>query len=87
MKTLLDLYQEGYIDYLVKVGIISPTITSYIQFYLEFNECRETGRTYRDSVKMLAQKHGVSETTVKKGIRFIQDAVGNQKVTLEESHS
>ena len=81
----MDLYHEGYLDHLVKFGIVSPSIPSYIRIYLEFNECRGTGETYRNSVKRLAQRNRISETTIKKAIRLIQNVMGNQKVTHDKS--
>ncbi len=82
MTTLMDLYYEGVIDYLVKTGVMSPTILSYIQYFLEFNQLKIEGNTYRESVRVLAYRHHVSETTIKKGIRIVHTAQGSQKPTL-----
>lgn len=84
MMTVLDLYNKGIIDYLVKSGIVSSTMLSYIEYFEQYTQHRHEGRTYRGAIGLLASEYGVSETTIKKGIRIIQAAQSNQIVTLKK---
>jgi len=83
MTTLMELYNKGVMDYLVKTRIVSPTILSYIQYYEDFNQLKLEGRTYRESVRVLACRHHVSETTIKKGIRIVTAAERRESVALQ----
>lgn len=74
MITVIDLYNNGIIAYLVKNGIVSSTMISYIEYFERYEEYRREGRTYRGSIRQVAMEYSVSETTVKKGIRIIQAA-------------
>ena len=74
MITVIDLYNNGIIAYLVKNGIVSSTMISYIEYFERYEEYRREGRTYRGSIGQVAMEYSVSETTVKKGIRIIQAA-------------
>ena len=82
MTTLMELYHNGTIDYLVRTRVVSTTILSYIQYYEDFMDLKVQGKTYRESVRILAGQHHVSETTIKKGIRIVTAAQRQQKVTL-----
>ena len=74
MTTLLELYHNGTLDYLVRTRVVSTTILSYIQYYEDFQELKREGKTYRESVRLLSIQHHVSETTIKKGIRIVTAA-------------
>lgn len=74
MTTLLELYHNGTLDYLVRTRVVSTTILSYIQYYEDFQGLKREGRTYRESVRLLSLQHHVSETTIKKGIRIVTAA-------------
>lgn len=80
--TLMDLYYDGVMDYLVRTRIVSPTILSYIHYYKEYHQLKCEGRTYRECVRLLSERNRVSETTIKKGIRIVHAAQAQQKVTL-----
>lgn len=84
MITIIDLYNKGIIDYLVKTRIVSSTMVSYIEYFERYTQHRHEGRTYRVAIGLLAGEYGVSETTIKKGIRTIQAAQSNQIVTLKK---
>lgn len=74
MTSLMELYHNGTIDYLVRTRIVSTTILSYIQYYEDFMDLKMQGKTYRESVRLLSNQHHVSETTIKKGIRIVTSA-------------
>ncbi len=85
MTTLMDLYYDGVMDYLIRTRIVSPTILSYIQYYEGYNRLKCEGKNYRESVRLLSERHRVSETTIKKGIRVVHAAQAQQKVALQVS--
>ena len=72
---IIELHEKGVIDYLNKKKIISGSILFYIQYFLKFRILREQGKTYRESVRVLSEEYKVSETTIKKGIRLIQNSL------------
>ncbi len=72
---IIELHEKGVIDYLNKKKIISGSILYYIQYFLKFRILREQGKTYRESVRVLSEEYKVSETTIKKGIRLIQNSL------------
>ena len=74
MLSLMELYHNGTIEYLVRTRVVSTTILSYIQYYEDFMELKMAGKTYRESVRLLSAQHQVSETTIKKGIRIVTAA-------------
>jgi tryptophan 2,3-dioxygenase len=74
MTTLMDLYHNGLVDYLVRSRVVSTTILSYIHYYEDFNLLKMQGKTYREAVRLLSIQHHVSETTIKKGIRIVTAA-------------
>lgn len=77
MKALIELYNEGVIDYLVSIGVVSTTILSYMHYYHDYIQLKDEGRTYRESVAILSQRYNVSDTTIKKGIRKVLKAQRN----------
>jgi hypothetical protein len=79
MTSLMELYHNGTIDYLVRTRVVSTTILSYIHYYEDFMELKMEGKTYRESVRLLSLQNHVSETTIKKGIRIVTAA--QRKVT------
>jgi len=74
MTSLMELYHNGTIEYLVRTRVVSTTILSYIQYFEDFTELKMQGKTYRESVRLLSAQHQVSETTIKKGIRIVTAA-------------
>lgn len=74
MISLMDLHNNGTIDYLVRTRVVSTTILSYIHYFEDFTELKLQGKTYREAVRMLSGQHHVSETTIKKGIRIVTAA-------------
>ena len=74
MKTLIQLHQEGVINYLVRTGVVSATVLAYLQYHDEFERLRNGGHTYREAVRQLSEEHRVSATTIKKGIRIVTAA-------------
>lgn len=74
MTSLMELYHNGTIEYLVRTRVVSTTILSYIQYFEDFTELKMQGKTYRESVRLLSAQHHVSETTIKKGIRIVTAA-------------
>ena len=72
---IIELHEKGVIDYLNKKKIISGSILFYIQYFLKFRILREQGKTYRESVRVLSEEYKVSETTINKGIRLIQNSL------------
>lgn len=74
MTSLMELYHNGTIDYLVRTRVVSTTILSYIHYYEDFMSLKMQGKTYRESVRLLSGQHHVSETTIKKGIRIVTAA-------------
>ena len=79
MTTLLELYENGVISYLVKNRIVSTTMLAYIEYFKEYSNHRKEGMSYRGAVRTLSVKHGVSETTIKKGIRIVKAAEADQQ--------
>jgi hypothetical protein len=71
--TIIDLHEQGIISYLHKKGIVSASILSYITYYIKFQSHRNSGKSYRDAVRLLSAEFKVSETTIKKGIKLIQE--------------
>lgn len=71
--SILDLYQSGIIGYLHKKGLLSGSTLTYVEYYFRFRQERSKGAGYRESVRKLSREFGVSETTIKKAVRVIQD--------------
>lgn len=72
--SVLELYRQGIIRYLNKRGLLSNSILTYVEYYQRYRQERTNGAGYRESVRRLSQEFGVSETTIKKAIRLIQDS-------------
>jgi hypothetical protein len=70
---VLELYQNGIIDYLYHKGLLSGSTLSYIEYYMRYQELRRNSRGYRESVRMLSREFGVSETTIKKAIKILNN--------------
>ena len=68
---VLELYHHGIIEYLYHKGLLSGSTLSYIGYYRRYLELRKASRGYRESVRMLSQEFGVSETTIKKAIKIL----------------
>jgi hypothetical protein len=70
---VLELYQNGIIDYLYHKGLLSGSTLSYIEYYKRYQELRRNSKGYRESVRMLSREFGVSETTIKKAIKILNN--------------
>ena len=73
--TVVELYENGVINYLLKNGMLSPSVSSYIEYFIKFSSYRQSGKTYRESVALLSEEYRVSTTTIKKGIRLVKDSI------------
>jgi hypothetical protein len=71
--TVIDLYQRGVIGYLFHKGLLSGSTLAYVEYYKRFQQQRELGKKYRESVRILSQEFGVSETTIKKAIKVVRE--------------
>jgi hypothetical protein len=71
--SIMDLHQKGIIGYLFNKGLLSGSTLAYVEYYKRFQEERELGRRYRESVRKLSEEFGVSETTIKKAIRVVNE--------------
>jgi hypothetical protein len=76
--SVIDLYENGTINYLFKRGLISQTVPIYMEYFLKFSAHRKNGMTHRESVAVLSQEYRVSSTTIKKGIKLIRSTVENE---------
>ncbi len=70
---VLELYQNGIIDYLYHKGLLSGSTLSYIEYYRRYLELRGNSKGYRESVRTLSREFGVSETTIKKAIKILNN--------------
>jgi len=70
---VLELYQNGIIDYLYHKGLLSGSTLSYIEYYMRYQELRKNSKGYRESVRTLSREFGVSETTIKKAIKILNN--------------
>ncbi|HMQ01206.1 MAG TPA: hypothetical protein PKC24_15605 [Cyclobacteriaceae bacterium] len=71
--SILDLYQQGVIGYLFNKGLLSGSTLAYVEYYKRFMQEKAEGKRYRESVRKLSLEFGVSETTIKKAIRVINE--------------
>ena len=71
--TILELHQRGIISFLHKKGLVSNSTLTYVEYYKRFKQERSKGSGYRESVRKLSKEFGVSETTIKKAVRMIQE--------------
>jgi pimeloyl-CoA synthetase len=69
---ILELHQNGVMDYLHKKGLLSSSTLTYIEYYKRFLQERNAGNGYRESIRRLTREFGVSETTIKKAVRIMQ---------------
>jgi transposase len=79
---ILELYQSGVIDYLHKKGLLSSSTLTYIEYYKRFLQERNSGAGYRESVRRLSHEFGVSETTIKKAVRIMQNGEQSKSQTM-----
>lgn len=71
--SILELYQHGIIRYLFAKGLLSGSILAYVEYYTRYRQERILGSGYRESIRKLSKEFGVSETTIKKAVRIVQD--------------
>lgn len=71
--SVIDLYQNGVIGYLFQKGLLSGSTIAYVEYYQRFQQQRQQGMKYRESVRILSQEFGVSETTIKKAIKVVRE--------------
>lgn len=71
--SVIDLYQNGVIGYLFQKGLLSGSTIAYVEYYKRFQQQRQQGFKYRESVRILSQEFGVSETTIKKAIKVVRE--------------
>ena len=89
MMSILDLYQRGVIEFLHNKGLLSSSTLTYVEYYKRYRMERAKGAGYRESVRKLSREFSVSETTIKKAIRVIQDdkSGGEEKPRFTELSS
>jgi pimeloyl-CoA synthetase len=85
--TIIELYKHGIIGYLFKKGLLSGSIMAYMEYYQHYQMERKAGSGYRESVRKLSREFGVSETTIKKAIRLIQERETSSVAALESNLS
>lgn len=71
--SVLELYHNGIIDYLYHKGLLSGSTLSYIEYYKRYQELRNNAKGYRESIRILSKEFGVSETTIKKAIKILNN--------------
>ena len=71
--SVIDLYQNGVIGYLFQKGLLSGSTIAYVEYYQRFQQQHQQGMKYRESVRILSQEFGVSETTIKKAIKVVRE--------------
>jgi hypothetical protein len=75
--SILELHRLGIIRFLNQRGLLSSSMLTYVEYYQRYRQERQNGSGYRESVRRLSREYGVSETTIKKAIRLIQDNTEN----------
>jgi hypothetical protein len=70
---VLELYENGIIEYLYHKGLLSGSTLSYIEYFKRYQQCRNQGMGYRESVRTLSKEFGVSETTIKKAVKLMNN--------------
>jgi hypothetical protein len=75
MMSVVELYENGVISYLFQKGLVSPSVPTYIEYFIKFSTHRNSGRTYRETIDILSKEYHVSGTTIKKGIRTIKNSI------------
>ena len=85
--TIIELYKHGIIGYLFNKGLLSGSIMAYMEYYQHYQMERMAGSGYRQSVRKLSREFGVSETTIKKAIRLIQERETNTTTMIEPNLS
>lgn len=68
---VLELYENGVIEFLHNKGLLSASTLSYIRYYMKYLDYRGAGKGYRQSVRLLSNEFQVSETTIKKAIKIM----------------
>ena len=71
--SILELYQHGIISYLFRKGLLSGSTLAYVEYYKRYEQERSSGAGYRESIRRLSKEFHVSETTIKKAVRLVQD--------------
>lgn len=71
--SILELHHHGIINYLFSRGLLSGSILAYVEYYTRYKQERLSGNGYRESVRRLSKEFGVSETTIKKAVRLVQE--------------
>jgi hypothetical protein len=71
--SVIDLYQTGVIGYLFQKGLLSGSTIAYVEYYKRFQQQRQQGMKYRETVRILSEEFGVSETTIKKAIKVVKE--------------
>lgn len=71
--SILDLHQNGVIEYLFNKGLLSGSTLAYVEYYKRYRQERLAGKRYRESIRQLSKEFGVSETTIKKAIRIVNE--------------
>jgi hypothetical protein len=84
---ILELHKSGVIEYLHRKGLLSSSTISYIEYYQSYLQERDQGFGYRETVRKLSKEFHVSETTIKKAIRVIQngDSMPHKQTSPEKS--
>jgi hypothetical protein len=72
--SILELYHHGVINFLFRRGLLSSSTLVYVEYYHRFRQERANGSGYRESIRKLSSEFGVSETTIKKAVRIVQDS-------------
>lgn len=83
--SILELYQHGIISYLFRKGLLSGSTLAYVEYYKRYEQERFGGAGYRESIRRLSKEFGVSETTIKKAVRLVQEQ--NEVVQVPQNAS
>lgn len=69
---LIELYNSGVIKHLCQKGLISPSTVAYFDYFKAFENNRKTC-SYREAVMMTALEFKVSESTIERAVRMLQE--------------
>jgi hypothetical protein len=70
--SLIELYDNGTIKTLCEKGLISCTMISYFDYYKAFKAHRKTC-SYREAVMMASVECRVSESTIERAVRKLEE--------------
>jgi hypothetical protein len=70
--TLIELYNNGTIKQLCSKGIVSVNTLAYFDYYFAFQSHRKAS-SYREAVMLTSLQFKVSESTVERAVRTIQE--------------